>query len=136
MHTADTQAPYHVSYIAAPVAALSDEQFRHQALAQVWAAGTQYLGDTIIAHRPAHSRLGQQVGAITSYTVQVWDLSLSTKAKPLGKFCLVAEAETAAECLSELATKLEGLELLALQADPTRSTDAQIASYLALASAA
>ena len=75
---------------------LSDEQFREQALASVWAVGTHYLADTSIAHRAAHTRLGLEVPALATYTVQVWDLSQSTPAKPLGKFRLVAEAPTAA----------------------------------------
>lgn len=133
----ETQAPHQVAFIATPPAAsLSEEQFRQQALTQVWAEGTQYLADTIVTQRAAHERLGQRVPTLTTYTVNVWDLSRSTKAKPLGKFCLVAEGPTAAECLADLTGKLPGLALLSLQADPTSRNTAHLASDLALAAAA
>jgi hypothetical protein len=133
----DTPAAYHVSFLAVPsTALLSDEQFRQQAVARVWAAGMQYLADTSVAHRPAHSRLGVEVSALSTYTVQVWDLTQSTKAKPLGKFSLVAEAATAEECLADLEEKMGGLELLSLAANPTHFADAQLASYSALTAAA
>lgn len=128
---------YQVAYLATPPAdSLTEEQFRQQALARVWAEGTQYLADTIVAQRAAHTRLGVEVPALVTYTVNVWDLSQSTKAKPLGKFCLVAEADTAAECLADLTEKLQGLALLSLQADPLLFGNQQLASHLALTLAA
>jgi hypothetical protein len=128
---------YRVVLVAeAPSASLTESQFRTQALARVWAASTNYLADTSVAHRPAHSRQGVEVAAITNYTVQVWDLALSSKAKLLGKFLLVAEAETPEACLTELQSKLAELEAEAYDADPSRFTNAQIESFQQLEAAA
>jgi hypothetical protein len=126
-----------VAYLATPPAdLLSEEAFSQQVLALVAKESPQYLADTIVARRAAHERLGQQVPALVTYSVNVWDLAQSTSAKPLGKFCLVAEAPTAAECLAVLVEKLAELAITHLYADPLRFGNQQLASHLALVAAA
>lgn len=106
--------------VASPAAALTEEQFRQQALSLAWAVGTQYLVDTIVAKRAAHP--SQECPfALNTYTAQVWDLSQSSPFKRMGKFCFSAEAETAEACLLMLAAKLRELEAAAYDADPTRA---------------
>ena len=133
-----------VAYVATPPALLTDEAFRQQVLTLAQHAGPHYLPATNITHRPAHALpCGLRLGEVAYYSVQLWDLTEATRAKPTGAFCFVAQAETAAACLNMLRDKLAEVgelaaerELLALAADPTRQNNRQLASYRALMQAA
>lgn len=128
----DTQAPYQVLFIAeAPRPAdLPYEAFCKEAVTRAWVAGVCFMACPSSCHFPAFADLP----ARTKYEVQVWNVANPARVleNGLGEHCFTVEANTTADCLALLTTKLAELVEAGYDADPSRHIDAQIEAFQAL----